>query len=74
MKFTFLILVLAGVMIWLTGCTNQPQWHSENLSPVQVIVKDARIQRLKDACENCQRDSPNCVIGDGDKKLDCANG
>lgn len=71
MKFTLIILIIAGVMAWLTGCANQPQWHSENLSPVQVIIKDARIQRIKEACETCQRDNEYCVISDGNKQINC---
>jgi len=71
MKFTLFFLVLAGVMAWLTGCTNQPQLHAENLSPVTQIVRDARIERLKQACETCQRDNEYCTIGDGDKQINC---
>jgi hypothetical protein len=67
MKFTLFFLALAAIMAWLTGCT--PAYHAENLSPVTQIVRDAKLQRLKDDCEYCQRDSDQCLIGDD---IDCA--
>jgi len=68
MKFTLMILVFAGFMAWLTGCT--PAYHAESLSPAQAIVKDARIERLKQECETCQRHNKRCLIGDD---IDCSD-